>query len=229
MLTAETHQLWLDYLAAEKERIRSVTMPTLDRFIESLLRHETEVWHAWARDLARQISDEQAETPVRFPLFRQVLLPALADGMKRELPGCARWLAQFESLLVNSDAGALPDRLQSSVGLLREALRVDAADQVARRRLVSRWSSYLDYTLHELPAGVLYGQNGATAEQCGELLELLAEFSGHVQALGETEKFAELISECDFHFRSYREYLLQSRPGGSYERFLESLEGGAMA
>ncbi|HEX6899711.1 MAG TPA: hypothetical protein VF789_08360 [Thermoanaerobaculia bacterium] len=224
MLKAQTHQLWLDYLAAEKDRIRSLTMPALDHFIESLLQHEAEVWHAWALDLARQVSDERAEIPVRFPLFRQVLLPTLADGVRRELPGCARWLAEFESLLVNSDAGVLPDHLQSSVGLLREAIRVDAADSLARRRLVSRWSSYLDYTLHELPDGVLYGQNGATAEQCGELLELLDEFRGHVRSIGETEKFAELISECDFHFRSYREYLLQERPGGSYEEFLASLD-----
>ena len=165
MLVAEARQLWFDYLDAEKERIRHLTMPALDRFIESLLRHDMEVWHAWARDLARQISDEGAEIPVRFPLFRRVLLPALADGVTRELPGCARWLAEFESLLVNSDATMLPDHLQSSIGLLREAVRVDAADQLARRRLVNRWSSYLDYTLHELPAGVLYGQNGATAEE----------------------------------------------------------------
>ena len=221
MLTPEAQRLWDEYLAAEKDRIRSMTMPALDRFIESLLRHEPEVWHAWARDVARQVADGKAEIPVRFPLFRQVLLPALSDGVKRELPGCARWLAEFESLLVNSQWGALPDRLQSAIGLLREAIRVDPADQLARQRLVNRWASYLDYTLHELPTGVLYARDGATAEECGELLELLDEFRGHVQTLGETEKFAELISECDLHFRSYRDYLLQGRPEGSYELYLE--------
>lgn len=221
MLTPEIQQLWDEYLAAEKDRIRAVTMPTLDRFIESLLRHELEVWQTWARDLARQVSDDRLEIPVRFPLFRQILLPALSDGVKRELPGCARWLAQFESLLVNAQWEGLPDHLQSAVGLLREAIRVDPDDQLARRRLVKRWESYLDYTLHELPGGVLYAQNGATTEQCGELLELLDEFRGHAQLIGEEEKFAELISDCNFHFRNYREYLLQERPGGSYEGFLE--------
>ena len=58
---------------------------------------------------------------------------------------------------------------------------------------------------------------------------MLDEFRGHVRSIGEEEKFAELISECDFHFRSYREYLLQGRPEDSYERFLESLAGGPLA
>ena len=30
---------------------------------------------------------------------------------------------------------------------------------------------YLDYTLHELPAGVLYGANGATESECAELMK----------------------------------------------------------
>ena len=222
MLDPETQKLWESYLTAEKDRIRDVTMPALDRFIDSLLRLDPAVWQDWARNLAAQVSDEGSDIPVRFPLFRRVLLPALADGVLRDVPGCARSLAHFESHLVNTQDVPLPEHLHSAVGLLQAAVRSDPGDRLARSRLVERWGNYLDYTLHELPDGVLYGHNGATPEQCGELLELLRDFRSHVAVLNREEEFAELIADCDLHFNSYREYLARRQPDESYESFLET-------
>lgn len=222
MLDPETQKLWEDYLAAEKDRIRDVTMTALDQFIEALLRLDPEVWHAWARNLAAQVSDEGLDIPVRFPLFRRVLVPVLADGVLRDVPGCARWLAHFESHLLNTKDVPLPAHLLSAVGLLQAAVRCDPEDRLARRRLVERWANYLEYTLHELPDGVLYGYGGATPEQCGELLALLQDFRGHVAVLNQEERYADLIADCTLHFNSYREYLAQGQPGESYESFLES-------
>lgn len=222
MLDTETQKLWDDYLAAEKDRIRGVTMPALDRFIEAVLQLDPAVWKAWARDFAAQVSDEGSDAPVRFPLFRRVLLPALAEGVLQDVPGCARSLAHFESHLVNTQDVPLPEHLRSAVGLLQAAVRCDPNDRLARSRLVGRWSNYLEYTLHELPDGVLYGHNGATPEQCGELLALLQDFRGHVAVLNQEERFADLIADCTLHFNSYREYLAQRQPGETYESFLEA-------
>jgi len=220
-----TQKLWEEYLAAEKDRIRDVTIRALDRFLAALLRHDPATWQAWARDLAAQVSEGISDVPVRFPLFRRALLPALSEGVHQGVPGCARSLAHFESHLVNTKEVALPPNLRSAVGLLRAAVELDPADRLARQRLVERWASYLDYTLHELPAGVLYGHDGATPEQCGQLLELLEEFRAHVAVLDQEETFADLIADCSLHFNSYREYLALGPSSGSYERFLETRAG----
>ena len=222
MLTLAAQKLWEAYLAAEDDRIREVTMPALDRFIEAVLAHDPAVWHAWGRDLAIGVSDGQLDVPVRFPLFRRVVLPALAEGVVRGIAHCARALASFESLLANTPEVPLPEPLQSAVELLREALARDPADRLARERLVERWQGYLEYTLHELPAGVLYGRDGATIQECGELLELLGEFRTHVAILEQEERVADLVAECDQHFRAYRDYLQDVPRVDSYERFLEA-------
>jgi hypothetical protein len=205
-MDASVDELWDDYLRAERDRVRSVMMPALDRFIDRLLQEPASTWQAWARDVASAVSDRGAETPIRFPLFRRVLLPALAEGVTRVEPGCARWLASFESLLLETRDNDLPTNLQTAVGLLTEAVRVDPTDDIARKRLVDRHAAYLEYTLHELPAGVLYGHDGATAEQCDELLELLADFKRHVEATAQTDRFARLVQDCDFYFRAYAGY-----------------------
>ena len=121
---------------------------------------------------------------------------------------------------MNSKQVALPERLTSATGLLLEAVRVDPSDRKARRILVRHRASYLEYTLHELPAGVLYGHNAATIAECDELVAELAEFREHVEILGETPRFAELIGDCTLHFHRYREYLASGRAGGSYKQFL---------
>jgi hypothetical protein len=221
MITEETQKLWDAYLVAETDRIRSLTMSALDRFLEAALRHESPVWYAWAYELAHKVSDEQQDIPIRFPLFQRMLLPALTHGILHEARGCARWLAHFDQLLFHSVHHELPNHLRSAEGLLREALRVDPEDQLARRSLVERWANYLEYTLHELPAGVLYGNNGASVKECEELLELLDEFIAHVKYLGRTVEYSELVGDCLLHFKNYREYLLTRLPDDCYEQFLE--------
>ncbi len=220
-MDASVEVLWNDYLAAERDRIRDVMMPALDRFIDKLLEQPASEWRAWAKTVAASVSDDDASAiPVRFPLFRRVLLPVLVDGVLAAEPGCARWLASFGSLLANTSETRLPVNLSSPVGLLEEALRVDPRDDLARRRLIDRHAWYMEYTLHEVPSGVLYGTDGASPEQCDELLLLLERFEEDVAMTGQGDRFGELIAECELHYHSYADYLRAGPPYGGYEDYL---------
>lgn len=226
MLDAELEKLWADYLQAERERVRTVMLPALERFIDRLLQCPPAVRHEWAKGVAAFVSDHGGDTPIRFPLFRRVLLPVLVEGVRCGEPGYARWLASFEPLLVNSREPQLPPNLQTAMGLLAEAVRVDPDDVLARGRLIEKQASYLEYSLHELPAGVLYGMNGATPEQCEQLLELLQEFEQHLSIMQQTDRFAELVSECRLHYRLYADYLRDGRASGGYEAYLNRRAAG---
>jgi hypothetical protein len=222
MAEAESSRLWLAYLEAEREGVKETRETSLERLIAWVEMRPSEERAAWALDFVRQAIDDRAEFPVRFPLFRRLLLPALIDGILEKKPGCARWLSAFQSFLFHSEkeAARLPEGLRNPVDLLREALRVDPADERARRRFIDLRAEYLEYTLHELPSGVLCGADGSTAEECGEQLEELAEFQTEVSKAGRTEEFAELVRKCAYHYKAYQRYLRAGRPGGSYEAFL---------
>ncbi len=86
--------------------------------------------------------------------------------------------------------------------------------------MVQRLAGYLEYTLHELPDGVLYGADGATEQECDELLALLLEFKAHVRLIGQLDIYAELVRDCEMHYAAYRDYLRTGRPEGSYEVYL---------
>jgi hypothetical protein len=161
------------------------------------------------------------------PLMERVLFPALLEGYRKGLPGCARWLAGLSrSILWNRRyREQLPEGEQSARGLLKAALRQDPADHRARTRLVRLLADRLRYTLHELPTGVLYGIDGATPEQCDELELELQEFCELLSETGDAERYAELIEICRFHYGKYREYLKSAWHDIGYEEYLRQTRG----
>jgi hypothetical protein len=87
-------------------------------------------------------------------------------------------------------------------------------------------ANQFDYAIHELPAGVLYGSDGATIEQCKELFSELAVFREHIDYLKLGPHYAKLVNSCDFHFSAYAAYLAESDEWTSYEEYLDSLDDG---
>ena len=133
-------------------------MPALDRFLDALLASPPEIWKPGEEESAADISGSIRRTHrCDFRCFGGANLPALAEGVLVQEPGCARWLAPFESLLVNSPDPLCHPNSGPPAHLLAEAVRLDPTDDIARRRLIERDAPDLEYTLHELPVGVLCG------------------------------------------------------------------------
>lgn len=226
MIPAETERLWADYVAAERIRIRLESLGALDHFIDALLQLPTEVWHPWAQQLARRIVDEEDATPVRLPLFRRVIFPALLAGIQSSVTGSARWLAGFAQLLYKSPSCAeqLAENRRSEFGLLLQAIHDDPNDHLAKKRLLKLMRSRFDYVLHELPGGVLYGHDGATIDECDELLEELSDYERLAMELGGDDEDRELIAESRFHIPAYRRYLSERGHHANFETFLSTHE-----
>lgn len=166
MSEAELDSAWRAYESSERDRIRSVLLESLRDFIRVFEASADGPRTAWAMNIARRSADGDLLTPIRMPLFREVLYPVLHDGVRDRESGCARWLATFAQHLYHSTdcPERLPANQRSEAGLLREALDVDPDDTRARARLIDLMEYELEYSLHELPHTVLYTQDAATIE-----------------------------------------------------------------
>ena len=138
MLNQTQEELWREYLEHEEVRIHSVSLESLDKFIVALENDPIELWSEWVYDLCRQTVDEGSDIPVRFPLFRRILFPALLMGYEQSRTGCARWLAGFSRLLYKSPEciAQLGEDNFSSKSLLYAALRHEPNDYVSREKLI---------------------------------------------------------------------------------------------
>jgi len=84
------------------------------------------------------------------------------------------------------------------------------------------WSN-LDYTLHELPCGVLYDANGANDKQCQELMKSTYRLEELAKLLGEdADKF---IAFCRWHYERYPHYLSRQTHFGTYGQYIEKYGG----
>ena len=78
---------------------------------------------------------------------------------------------------------------------------------------------YLKYTLHELPAGVLYGANGASDKECSELMEATYRLEELSNLIG--EDLSDFLALCRWHYERYPHYLGRHRHFGSYANYME--------
>lgn len=225
MLTEAQRELWDIYKRVEDHSLRADKLHALTAFLDCLTRLPEHEWFPWARSLAEAVVDHGEPLVIRRPLFERAVFPALLAGYRAGLPGCARWLAGLFDHLCRSRncREELPEAVRSDVELLRAALRHDSTDQRSRRKLREKLAERLRYSLHEVPAGVLYGLDGASAEQCVELEKELDEFCKLVTEEETKDLHQELIERCRYHFHAYRDYLLSPGDCHSYEQYLRQV------
>lgn len=214
--------LWNAYLEAENRGLRLERNDALERFLDSFTNLPLEAQHSWSLSLASKIVDDGESTPVRMPLFRRAILPALENGIATRTPGAARWLAGFARHIYK--CGDLRPRLVDGSltehALLLTAIEHDPSDKIARRKLLDLLARRLNYTLHELPIGVLYGHDGASVDQCREMLGELDDFNHHAEVLGVTADYSDLVAQCHFHYNTYAEYLTDRGGASCYADYL---------
>lgn len=88
-----------------------------------------------------------------------------------------------------------------------------------------RLRKYLEYTLHELPVGVLYDANGANEKKCAELMRETYRFEKLAQGLGFDH--SEFIATCRWHYERYPHYLSRQRHFGSYANYMAKYQAPA--
>lgn len=84
---------------------------------------------------------------------------------------------------------------------------------------------YLEYTLHELPAGVLYDANGADDKKCAELMRETYRLEELAASLGFDH--SEFIATCRWHYERYPHYLNRQRHFGSYANYMAKYQAPA--
>ena len=221
-MSTPQQNLWNAYLEAESRGLRSERNGALERFLDSLTGLPLEAQHNWSLSLASNIVDNGESTPVRMQLFRRAIFPALENAIATRTPGAARWLAGFAQHIYK--CGDLRPRLVDGSltehSLLQTAIEHDPNDTTARRRLLDLLAHRLNYTLHELPNGVLFDYDGASVDQCRKMLGELDDFKHHVEFLGFTDDYADLVAQCHFHYNTYADFLTAPRGASSYADYL---------
>src|SRR5262249_11386390 len=95
-----------------------------------------------------------------------------------------------------------------------------------RRSLLAAYKSHLrnlEYAIHELPSGVLYGANAATGDQCKLLMNDLYAFQEVCRKLGIDRE--DFIQDCHWTLDHSPHYLSRHRPFRGYRNYIAKRGG----
>ncbi|WP_224240090.1 hypothetical protein [Hyalangium gracile] len=207
---------------------RKEALQVAEELAASLRQYPEEWKEQWVVSVCEELIDrnpvprELGIPQMRYPLLRDLIYPVLLRRYARRDADAARWFAWL--MRRYSNAGRLWEQLppdaQTSFAMLRRAAEWSPDDVRVTVPLVEHLTAWFHHAMHELPMGVLYGMNGASVEQCGEMLEELERLEGLIRRLGWEDRYARMLEYWRRQVRCYAAYLSQGeiRP---YEAWLE--------
>ncbi len=163
------------------------------------------------------------EIIIRQPLYGKLIYPILSDHVEQNNVEAIKALLRLDQHLI-SYQGYSKDTKYSSWALLEKGLSISPNDKELLELSERKTRDYLDYTLHELPIGVLYGDNGATIEECEELIKEVEKYDMLCSKLDRNE--SELIMQCRYYYSTYKAYLSVFKSYKNFEDYLGK-EGGS--
>jgi hypothetical protein len=155
---------------------------------------------------------------IRQPLYKNLIYPILDKAVENKDVSAINALIKLDQQLLSYQAYT-KDEKYTSWTLLEKGLSIAPEDLELIQIQFSKTKKYLNYTLHEIPLGVLYGTNGASIEECDELLNEIVIFESICNKLKLDEH--ELIEECKYYYPAYRSYLSVFK---DYKNFADYLD-----
>jgi hypothetical protein len=161
---------------------------------------------------------ERKEITIRQPFFEEIIYPVLQKEISRNNLKAIKHLIKLEQNLWQLHHRK-KEYEPTTRQLFLKGLEINPDDKELLELYELDLRNYLRHAIHEIPHGVLYGMDGANANQCDELLEVLNDYKKVCGKLSLGRN--ELINECKFHFQNYKAYLQKANEFAGYKAFLE--------
>lgn len=159
-------KLYQEFRVLEENGLKKQASKALRDFISSFENGKEKVEWAWEYLPTLQTN---RHSRVRHEIFHEVLYPILKTGYENNDFACTLWLGKLAQNIYQ--AQRLHEELNwvSELSLYNKCHEIDPSNDEARLLLLKAIVSWLKYSEHEWPSGILYGNDGATIEQCDQI------------------------------------------------------------
>lgn len=191
-------ELYQQFVACKNRGDKNAARVAVEAFIASFDSFEEK--QAWTREFLQR--GEYGHV-VRHELYESVILPVLLHGYERADAWATFWLARTAGNLYNVKAVHARLNYKSKRSLLLESYALQPSDDV-RRALLESEIEWFAFSQHEWPSGILWGMNGASIEQCDEIMESVA----FAQTLDTESRYTDFLTEFAAKVEEYKQRLL---------------------
>lgn len=155
---------------------------------------------------------------IRQPFFYHIIYPILSENIEKNNVDAIKAMIKLEDPLRNYKHYT-ENYTYSVRALIDKGLSISPEDEQLLSCFLGKTGDVMDRSLREIPIGVLYdGVDGASIEECDELLELLDRYEVASKKLNRI--YGNRVSICRYYYKTYKEYLGTYEDYDGYEDFL---------
>jgi hypothetical protein len=160
-------EYYKQYLHLKTVGLRAEARQNLLQFINSFASFAEK--EQWTRQFL-ETEEHEYGYKIRHELYEGVVFPALLKGYQNQDPWSILWLARTARNF--EQARHLHEQIDLKTGheLLKECYSIDPSNAEVQTDLLRMQVRGFEYCIHEDPAGILSGQDGATIDECQEIL-----------------------------------------------------------
>ena len=189
-------QLYRDFLEhrhLDKKRARLALTEFIASF-EGAAEQET-----WAREFLER---GDYGHKIRHEIYRELIFPLLLRGFQNDDAWSLYQLSRTIQNVYDVEEFWQQIGYATDLDLLKQSYLLSPADAV-RRELLHRTIQWFDYCQHEWPSGILFGNDGASPDQCRQIL---AEASW-ARGLDEERNYAVYLADFESKVRQHQQRL----------------------
>ena len=146
------------------------------------------------------LEDADGNHKVNYLLFKKIVYPYLKPRLDKDPDAIRKLISNIQNLYqdkeIHRELGLITEK-----DLLRRLISICPNDTRAKNRLIIKLFLWLDYIIHEWPMGILYGQDGATYEECQEILDAVEE----LRQLDNSDRYRLFTEDVESKVKKYRE------------------------
>lgn len=173
---------------------------------------------------------EHHSLPVSKPFFQKILIPPVCYDIYNNSYQSLKTLFEitpYEDINTDKDLIFLLQEVchfQYNVKQLTDMVLLSDPEHIAALRYRYRiLESFLSFSIHEVPSGILNGMNGADLNQLPFLQKDLQEFQEISYKLGLYHQNKDFIQYCYVLYTAYADYLSSSAFYPNFKTYLDSL------
>lgn len=189
-----------DFKELGEKGLRKQASKSLRAFISSF-NNKKEI-EEWVWDYLPKL-EANRHLRIRHEIFHELVYPILRLGYEKKDFSSTLWLGKLSQNIYCSRK--LHEELDwvTEFDLYNKSYEINPENNEARLLLLQSIISWLKYSEHEWPSGILYGHNGATIEECDEIDTDVQK----VLQLDKECKYSEFIKQYVEKLSEYRDRL----------------------
>lgn len=191
--------LYEGYLTRLAEGRRNDAKLMLDAFIRSF--NSSEEREQWTRTF---LQTHIYGAKIRHEVYADLVFPVLLAGSTRNEAWSLYWLAGTIQNLYSAHKLYESIKFKGKTDLLKDAYAIDRTSTEVSEALLKSLLDDFAYASHEWPAGILWSVNGATLDQCTEIMSEVA----LARELDRNCAYALAIDEFESQVKQYEERLM---------------------